>query len=122
MATYAKLDENDIVIDVLVAEEDVILSGSAGDPNQYVQTSRNTMGGEHLMGKQPIRKNYAGIGYKYDRQNDAFIPTKVYDSWELNHHSYTWEPPIACPNEPNKIYKWDEENKSWLEFDAIDDA
>jgi hypothetical protein len=73
------------------------------------------------MGKEPLRKNYAGIGYKYDREHDAFIPTKIYPSWDLNHETCVWEPPAACPNEPNKIYKWDEENLIWLEFDIPND-
>jgi hypothetical protein len=62
------------------------------------------------------------MNWLYNEILDAFIPPKRYESWVLNEDTCMWEPPIACPNEPNKIYKWDEENKSWLEFDAIDDA
>ena len=79
MSHYAQIDENNIVINVIVAEEDFIQSGSVGDPNSWIQTSYNTYGNVHQLGGTPLRKNYAGIGYTYDSILDAFIPPKPRD-------------------------------------------
>ena len=73
MAHFAKV-ENGLVIDVIVAEQEFINSGAVGDPSSWVQTSYNTYAGVHKLGGIPLRKNYAGIGYTYDAQRDAFIP------------------------------------------------
>ena len=62
MSHYAKIDENNTVVQVIVAEQDVIDSGLFGDPASWIQTSYNTQGGKHLLGGTPLRKNYAGIG------------------------------------------------------------
>jgi hypothetical protein len=109
MANYAKI-ENDLVVQVIVAEQDYIdtLDG------EWVQTSYNTQGGEHKLGGTPVRKNYAGIGYSYDRVNDAFIPPKPFASWTLNQDTYLWEAPTSCPDD-GKGYGWDETTTSWIE-------
>ena len=111
MAHFAKI-ENGIVTQVIVAEQDVIDSGVFGNPEYWVQTSYNTRGGVHPEGR-PLRKNYAGIGYSYDSQRDAFIPPKPYNSWVLNEFSCLWESPIPYPNNDNS-YFWDEETQSWV--------
>jgi len=111
MAHFAKV-ENGIVTQVIVAEQDVIDSGVFGNPEYWVQTSYNTRGGVHPEGR-PLRKNYAGIGYSYDSQRDAFIPPKPYNSWVLNEFSCLWESPIPYPNNDNS-YFWDEETQSWV--------
>ena len=92
MAHFAKV-ENGIVIQVIVAEQDVIDSGLFGDPASWVQTSYNTRGGEHPEGR-PLRKNYAGIGFIYDAERDAFIPPEPEgDGWVLNEDTCLWEQP-----------------------------
>jgi hypothetical protein len=108
MSHFAKI-ENGIVTQVIVAEQDVIDSGILGDG--WVQTSYNTHGGQHPNGT-PLRKNYAGIGYTYDSQRDAFIPPKPFPSWTLVEDTCLWSAPIAIPTEGGP-YKWNETNQSW---------
>lgn len=110
MAHFAKVEEG-IVTQVIVAEQDVIDSGLFGDG--WVQTSYNTRGGEHPEGR-PLRKNFAGIGYAYDAERDAFIPPQPYTSWSLNEDTCLWEAPVPYP-EDGALYRWDEETLSWVE-------
>lgn len=110
MAHFAKVEDG-IVTQVIVAEQDVIDSGLFGDG--WVQTSYNTRGGEHPEG-MPLRKNFAGIGFTYDAERDAFIPPKPYESWLLNDDTCLWEPPVAYPSEGGTYY-WDEETLAWVE-------
>ena len=109
MSHFAKV-ENGIVTQVIVAEQDVIDSGIFG--HGWVQTSYNTHGGVHANGNTPLRKNYAGIGYTYDEQRDAFIPPKPYPSWTLNETTCLWDCPVAMPTEGGP-YTWNETNQSW---------
>ena len=97
MAHFAKV-ENGIVIQVIVAEQDVINSGLFGDPALWVQTSYNTRGGQHPEGR-PLRKNYAGAGYTYDATRDAFIAPQPAPSWTLNEDTCLWVSPTPLPNE-----------------------
>lgn len=124
MATYAKIDENNIVINVISAEQSVIDSGALGDPKRWIQTSRNTREGVHmLVGGIPLRKNYAGIGYTYDAERDAFIPPKRFDSWVLNEETCTWQAPIPQPdmfirNGLMISHSWNEDSRTWEEFES----
>lgn len=110
MAHFAKVEKG-VVTQVIVAEAKVINSGAFG--SGWIQTSYNTHGGQHPNGT-PLRKNFAGIGYSYDRIRDAFIPPKPYNSWVLNENSCLWEAPVPPPND-GKIYFWDEPTCSWIE-------
>jgi hypothetical protein len=112
MAHFAKV-ENGIVTNVLVIEQDVIDSGVVGDPTAWIQTSYNTLGGVHLKGGTPLRKNYAGIGYSYDTQRDAFMPPKPFESWVLDEETCFWNSPKPYP-EDGKSYDWDEEVQDWV--------
>ena len=90
MAHFAKVEDG-IVTQVIVAEQDVIDSGLFGDG--WVQTSYNTFGGQHPEGR-PLRKNFAGVGYAYDADRDAFIPPcPEGDGWILNEDTCLWEQP-----------------------------
>ena len=111
MSHFAKV-ENGLVTEVLVIEQDVIDTGLFGDPSLWVQTSYNTHGGQHPEGR-PLRKNYAGIGYTYDAERDAFIPPNTFPSWSLNEETCLWEPPIPYPSDGG-LYVWDETSQSWL--------
>lgn len=117
MAHFAKLDEDNIVIQVITAGDEYEENGEelysqiAG--GIWKRTSYNTLGGKHLLGGVPFRKNYAGIGYTYDSVRDAFIPPKPYDSWVLNEETCLWEPPIPYPSNDNG-YLWNEENQEWV--------
>ena len=116
---FAEIDENNIVKRVIVAEQDFIDSGAVGDSSNWIQTSYNTRGGVHYApnsdepdGGIALRKNYAGIGFIYDKDRDAFYLPQPYPSWLLNEDSCQWESPIPRPDD-DKRYKWNEENQSW---------
>jgi len=109
MSHFAKVI-NGVVTEVLVIEQDVIDTGLFGDPSLWVQTSYNTHGGQHPEGR-PLRKNYAGIGYTYDAERDAFIAPQPFPSWSLNEETCLWEPPIPYPSDGGV---WDETSQSWL--------
>jgi len=113
MSHFAKVIDG-IVTEVLVIEQDVIDTGLFGDPALFVQTSYNTFGGQHPEGR-PLRKNYAGIGYTYDPELDAFIPPQPFPSWVLNTETCLWEAPALYPQDGISYY-WDEETLSWLEM------
>jgi hypothetical protein len=111
MSHFAKIDNNNIVTQVIVAEQNFINSGMLGNPSKWIQTSYNTYAGQHPEGR-PLRKNYAGIGFTYDNVRDAFIPPKPYSSWLLNEETCLWESPTPYPNDGN-VYVWNEDTTSW---------
>jgi hypothetical protein len=113
MAHFAKVN-NGIVEQVIVAEPEFFETFVDSSPGEWVQTSYNTRGGQHLLGGTPLRKNYAGVGFTYDRVKDAFIPPKPFASWVLNEDTCLWEAPVPCPQD-GKRYKWDEEQTNWVE-------
>jgi hypothetical protein len=83
----------------------------------WVKTSYNTLGGKHLLGGTPLRKNYAGIGFTYDEGRDAFISPKPFDSWLLDEETCLWQSPVPYPTD-GKDYDWDEQTLSWVEVEA----
>jgi hypothetical protein len=118
LAHFARLDENNIVVFVTVGRDEDNgkedeLTARTGDV--YKQTSYNTHGGVHSNGGTPFRKNYAGIGYTYDSQRDAFIPPKPFNSWVLNESTCLWDAPITMPTD-DKRYTWNEETVNWVEI------
>lgn len=113
MSHFAKVT-NGIVTQVIVAEPEFFNTFVDSSPGQWIQTSYNTRGGVHLNGGEPLRKNYAGIGYTYDAQRDAFIPPKPYPSWVLNEDACLWDSPVPYPTD-GKRYEWDEQNTNWVE-------
>ena len=117
MSHFAKLDKNNIVIFVTRGrqEDDGLedeLSTRTGDT--YKQTSYNTRGGVHTLGGTPFRKNYAGVGYIYDAERDAFIPPKPFASWLLNEDTCLWDAPTPYPSD-GAMYRWDEDTLAWIE-------
>lgn len=111
MSHFAKVVDG-VVTQVIVAEQDVIDSGLFG--TGWVQTSYNTHGGQHPENR-PLRKNYAGLGFSYDAQRDAFIPLKPFPSWTLNETTCLWDCPIPYPTD-GKVYTWNEEQQQWIEL------
>jgi hypothetical protein len=107
MAHFAKLNNN-TVTEVIVAEQDFINSGAVGDSFLWVQTSYNNN----------FRKNFAGVGYTYDKTRDAFIPPKPYPSWTLDESTCRWDAPVAYPADGthSKQYEWDEDTTTWTEI------
>ena len=114
MAHYAKIEDG-IVVEVIVAEQDVIVTRSG----TWVQTSYNTRGNVHSDGGVALRGNYAGIGHTYDIDNDVFYEPQPYASWTLGTNSWLWNPPIVYPDDGNYYY-WDEDiyqadnTKGWV--------
>ena len=121
MAHFAKINDSNIVEQVIVVSNDVATSESAGvtfinnlygTSDTWKQTSYNTHGNEHSLDGTPFRKNFAGIGHTYDASNDAFFAPQPYNSWTLNNSTYIWEAPVAHPND-GSIYDWNEGTTSW---------
>jgi hypothetical protein len=126
MSHFAKLDENNVVVFVTVGRQEddgkeLEISEQTGDV--YRQTSYNTWNGVHYNQEtgQPsddqskaFRGNYAGIGFTYDEELDAFIPPQPFDSWTLNESIYDWQAPVSYP-EDGEYYTWDESQTNWVE-------
>jgi hypothetical protein len=118
MAHFAEIDDNNLVVRVLVVDDlhendgETYLANIVGLGGRWVKTSYNTQLGVHANGGTPLRKNYAGIGFTYDSERDAFIPPKTYPSWVLNEESCVYEAPVEKPTD-DAIYLWDEDTLSW---------
>jgi hypothetical protein len=110
MSHFAKV-LNGKVVQVIVAELEFFNSFVDSSPGTWIQTSYNTYGGQHPENR-PLRKNYAGVGYTYDSQRDAFIPPQPYPSWVLVEDTCLWEPPTPMPTD-GSLYKWNETTQSW---------
>ena len=118
MAHYAFLNENNIVTEVIPGKDE----GTEGiDWEQWYgqyrgqsckRTSYNTLGNVHTNGGIPFRKNYAGIGFTYDAQRDAFVPPKPFNSWLLNEDTCLWQAPVVYPTD-GQSYQWNEDNQNW---------
>jgi len=113
MGHFAKVTDGKVT-QVIVAEPEFFTTFVDSSAGEWIQTSYNTQGGVHLLGGTPLRKNYAGIGYTYDRTRDAFIPPQPFPSWTLNETTCLWDAPTPYPAD-GKVYKWDEATTSWVE-------
>lgn len=113
MSHFAKVLDGK-VIQVIVAEPEFFETFIDTSPGEWIQTSYNTLAGKHLLGGTPLRKNFAGIGFTYDKKLDAFIPPKIHKSWLLDEQTCTWLPPIAAPSDITKRYSWDDETETWI--------
>jgi hypothetical protein len=116
MSHFAKVQDGKVV-QVIVAEPEFFNTFVDSSPGEWIQTSYNTHGGVHTLGGTPLRKNYAGIGYTYDSQRDAFIPPKPFASWVLNDDTCLWDAPVAMPDD-GKQYQWNEDTQAWVEVTA----
>lgn len=108
MSHFAELDENNIVLRVLVGDNDA--------PNEGYDWFVENLGGRWVQTSYnaSIRKNFAGIGYSYDEELDAFIPPQPFPSWVLDEETCLWEAPIPYPEDGGR-YTWDEESTDWIE-------
>jgi hypothetical protein len=133
MAHFAKV-ENGTVTQVIVAEPEFFDTFVDTTPGEWIKTSYNMRGGVYYepatnepAADQSViaedeargRKNYAGIGFTYDRERDAFIPPQPYASWALNEESCLWEPPIPYPND-GALYQWDEDTANWVAIEVTE--
>jgi hypothetical protein len=112
MAHYAFLDENNVVTEVITGIDETELIEGKHPEVWYGEFRGQVCKRTSYNGN--YRKNYAGIGYAYDEERDAFIPLKPYASWTLNEETCQWGPPVAYPDD-GKLYNWNEETISWAE-------
>ena len=132
MAHFAKLDENNIVTQVIIVSNDIATSESAGvtfinnlygTSDTWKQTSYNTFANVHSGGGTAFRKNYAGRGFTYDESKDAFIPPKPFASWVLVDTTCQWKSPVDFPDDNENKYYWDEtlyqsdNTKGWVKIE-----
>ena len=129
MASFAKIGLNGKVIEIQSVVNEVLHDSNGVEQESigidfltkltgwaiWKQTSYNTLSGVHTKGGIPFRKNFAGIGYTYDEDRNAFIPKKPFNSWVLNEDTCNWEAPISMPSDAsiNKKYTWNELTLSW---------
>ena len=106
MTYFAKIDGNNTVTSVIVAEQDFIDCGAVGDASKWIETSKNAYGGVGL------RKNAACVGGTYNESIDGFVPQKEYVSWILNETTGLWDSPIS---HPGGRYEWNEDTQNWVE-------
>jgi hypothetical protein len=120
MSHFAKVLDGKVV-QVIVAEPEFFKTFVDSSPGQWIQTSYNTKNGVHYGqdgkpdGGIALRGNFAGIGFKYDFENDVFYASQPYESWTLNKTEWKWESPIPMPTD-GKMYKWHEPTLSWKEI------
>ena len=125
MAHFAKIENNNVVLRVIVVSNEYEADGANWCHNllggRWIQTSYNTRGGVHYDSNgrpdngTPLRKNYAAIGDFYDDQNDAFYSKQPYPSWTLDTNTFLWNPPTPYP-ETGRVYYWDESTRYWQEI------
>lgn len=117
MAHFAKLDDNNIVTEVVVVNNNVLLDSSGVEQEGIGVEFLKNLYGSSTNWKQTsysssIRKNYAGIGFTYDSVRDAFIAPQPYESWLFDEEDCKWNPPTPYPND-GSFYTWDEPTVSW---------
>jgi hypothetical protein len=123
MAHFAELDENNVVLRVIVvANKDTTNANGEEAENIGVAFCRSLFGAstnwKQTSYNNKIRKNYAGIGFTYNADIDAFVPPKTFASWVLNNETAQWESPVPMPTD-GKMYRWDEDGLSWVEITPI---
>ena len=121
MAHFCELDSNNVVLRVIVVSN-ADTSTAQGEEKESIGIAfcERLLGGTWVKTSYnaTIRKNYAGIGFTYDKDRDAFIPPKPYASWVLNETTCLWNAPVAYPTdigttEEPKRYSWNEETIGW---------
>lgn len=126
MSHFAKVLDG-VVVQVIKAEPEFFDTFVDSTPGEWIQTSYNTVGGVHYLRNddgslaepsndqtKALRKNFAGVGFSYRKDLDAFISPKPFESWVLNEESCLWEAPTEQPND-GRLYAWDENTKSWVD-------
>ncbi len=117
MSHYAKV-RGGLVIEVIHADAAFMASMQDTSPGRWIQTSYNTRGGIHYGpdgkpdNEKPLRANFAGVGYTYDRKNDVFYAPQPYPSWTISAPTWRWQAPKPYPTD-GAVYVWDEPTLSW---------
>jgi len=122
MAHFAELDANNVVLRVIVVGN-ADTSDASGVEKEHIGAAfcEKLFGGtwKKTSYNGTIRKRYAGIGYTYNADLDAFVAPKPYASWVLNNETADWEAPVAMPTEEGKRYAWNEETGVWDEVEGM---
>jgi hypothetical protein len=118
MALFAKLDENNNVLDVIVVNDDILLDSNGTSREELGISFLVQWSNGHPFWKQThvdgdFRKNYAAPGYKYSSDMDAFIPPRPFESWVLDEATCLWNAPVSIPQD-GRAYAWNEETTSWI--------
>jgi hypothetical protein len=119
MAHFAKIEDNVVTQVIVVDNKDC--ADASGVEKEYIGAAfcERLLGGtwKQTSYNGSIRKNYAGVGYTYNADIDAFVPPKPYASWLLNETTAQWDAPVAMPNDGNR-YTWDEATLAWVELET----
>lgn len=118
MSHFAEIDENNVVLRVIVVNNsDCLNADGLEEETVGIAFCKGLLGGEWVQTSYNanFRKNYAGIGYTYNKEIDAFVSPKPFDSWSLNIETAKWQPPTPMPSD-DKIYSWDEETLAWIGY------
>jgi hypothetical protein len=122
MGHYAFLNDENKVVEVITGrDEDDLAEGVTSWEDYYgafrgqrcLRTSYNTVQGVHSSGGEAFRGNFAGLGFEYREDLDAFIPPQPFPSWSLNEETFSWDPPVPYPTD-GAIYTWNEEAGAWV--------
>lgn len=113
MAHFAQIENGVVTQVIVVANEELLLDGVENEP-KGIEFCQSLFGGTWVQTSYNgnIRKNYAGVGYTYDEQRDAFIPPQPFPSWVINEETCQWSAPIPMPTDGR--YSWDEPTTSWV--------
>ena len=137
MAHFAEIGADNIVVRVLVIPDEEehrgqeFLADDLDLGGTWIQTSYTTRAGVHHDGGTPLRGNYAGVGFTYDADLDAFLDPQPYPSWVLDETTFQWEAPVAHPGTTETVtdehgenpaeiavpFYWDEDTTSWVEVE-----
>jgi hypothetical protein len=120
MAHFAELGENNTVLRVIVVANEELLDENGEEVEaKGAEFCRNLLGGtwKQTSYNNNFRVRYAGMGYTYDSDLDAFIPPKPFPSWSLNEETADWEAPVARPDDEN-IYIWNEDAQEWNQVEG----
>ena len=116
MAHFAELNENNIVKRVIVVDNKDCLDANGTESEQVGAAFCNSIFGgtwKQTSYNNNFRKNYAGIGFKYDEELDAFIPPKLFEKYVLNMKTFQWEPPIPYPGDIENFFVWNDNKGEW---------
>lgn len=116
MAHFAELDANNTVLRVIVVHNNELMDNGQESEAKGIAFCQSLFGGTWIQTSYNanIRKNYAGVGFTYDAQRDAFIPPKPFASWVLDEATCQWNPPVPYPTDGQRC-TWDEETQTWIE-------
>jgi hypothetical protein len=116
MAHFAQLDQNNVVLQVIVVHNNELMNNGVESEAKGIAFCQSLFPGtnwKQTSYNANIRKNYAGIGFTYDAQRDAFIPPKPFQSWVLNGTTCQWEAPVPYPQDGQR-YVWNETQQNWV--------